>query len=285
MNATLKFGSRKTSEEIENYLQTGEHDLYYMAWPGSGIIDRAKLAEQTLLSALVSEVRFRSGEQAAPASFASLDIVGFTRRKTEPMIRGLFPKVEQEVLLRLVEKSVVFLAPDNIEAVLRGRDYLSTAWKVANIYLDSIGAEPLGGDLSRIVGLSEHTTCFVSLAYFGNEHPFADFVIHEVAHIFHNCKRRTVGLPETRKREWLLNIDFGKRETFAYSCEAYSRIVERASRASERAEVAKKFNGFDVAEDRIDNEEIVGIVQEACTLRNGWKAILARCAPEPKLKI
>jgi hypothetical protein len=38
--------------------------------------------------------------------------------------------------------------------------------------------------------------------------PYADFVVHEMAHIFHNCKRRTVGLKQTRKREWLLDIAF-----------------------------------------------------------------------------
>jgi hypothetical protein len=35
-----------------------------------------------------------------------------------------------------------------------------------------------------------------------------------------------IGLPETRTREWLLPIDFRKRETFGYACEAYARIVE-----------------------------------------------------------
>lgn len=191
----------------------------------------------------------------------------------------MFPKAEQEVVLDLVAKSVVFLTPGNIESVLSEREYLSTAWDVANIYLDSIGADLLGGDARRIVGLSEHTSCFVSSLYFENDHPFADFVIHEVAHIFHNCKRRTVGLTETRKREWFLDIDYCKRETFAYSCEAYSRILERASRPAERIEIAKQFHGFDVSETRIDSATIVDIVQEACTCRNGWKVILARCAP------
>jgi hypothetical protein len=55
------------------------------------------------------------------------------------------------------------------------------------------------------------------LDYFRHEDPFADFVVHEIAHIFHNCKRRAAGLPETRMRDWLLDIDFRKRETFAYA--------------------------------------------------------------------
>lgn len=30
----------------------------------------------------------------------------------------------------------------------------------------------------------------------------------------------------TRRREWLLDIDFRKRETFAHACETYNRILE-----------------------------------------------------------
>lgn len=48
---------------------------------------------------------------------------------------------------------------------------------------------------------SEETTCYVSVEYFRDHDPCADYVVHEAAHIFHNCKRATVGLPETRRRE------------------------------------------------------------------------------------
>jgi hypothetical protein len=60
------------------------------------------------------------------------------------------------------------------------------------------------------------------------ESQFADFVVHEAAHVFHNCKRFTVGLPETRTKEFLLPIDSHQRETFAYACEVYSRILRFA---------------------------------------------------------
>jgi hypothetical protein len=30
--------------------------------------------------------------------------------------------------------------------------------------------------------------------YFIQDDPFADFVVHEVGHTFHNCKRATFGL-------------------------------------------------------------------------------------------
>lgn len=84
------------------------------------------------------------------------------------------------------------------------------------------------------MGLSEETTCYVSPDYFAEDDPFVDFIVHEAAHIFHNCKRGAVGLRETSTKEWLLDIDYRKRETFAYSREAYARILERAKSPSER---------------------------------------------------
>jgi hypothetical protein len=43
--------------------------------------------------------------------------------------------------------------------------------------------------------------CFVSAEYFRGESRFADFVVHEVAHTSHNCKRRTIGQSEVRHRD------------------------------------------------------------------------------------
>ena len=269
------------ASEVERYLRTGDSDPYRAAWPGTSFIGRAERAHDDLSDALVAEVKRRTGSASTPTALRGLDVVAFTRRKVEPMIRGLFPRAEQEIVLDLVEGSVIFLSPENIEAVLRDESgWLSTAWDLANLYLDSIGAELLGEDAPRLLGLSQATTCFVSLAYFEEDDPFADFVVHEVAHIFHNCKRRTAGLPETRRREWLLDIDFRKREPFAYACEAYARILERASRLRDRTELAQQFGrAYGAGDERVDAAEVADIVLEACGRPNGWKAILARCAP------
>lgn len=64
--------------------------------------------------------------------------------------------------------------------------------------------------------------------------PFADFIVHEAADIFHNCKRRPISLHETRPKQWLLDIELTKRKTFAYPREAYARIVARAKSLAER---------------------------------------------------
>jgi hypothetical protein len=139
----------------------------------------------------------------------------------------------------------------------------------------------LGPDAPKIVGLSEETTCYVSLAYFADADPFADFVVHEAAHIFHNCKRRTLELAETRTREWLLDIKYQKRETFAYACEAYARVLEHAPRLRDRQALAAEYGSkAGVSDSRVNPAEIGDILAAACLARNGWKIILGRCAPE-----
>jgi hypothetical protein len=153
-----------------------------------------------------------------------------------------------------------------------------TAWVIANMYLRSLGLKTLGDDDSTPVGMSEETSCYVTSECLVETDPFADFVVHEAAHIFHNCKRRTLGLPQTRTREWLLDIDFRKRETFAYSCEAYSRVVDGAVDRRERLRRAEAFaQGHHFPVHAADMPEVIDIVRGAAASRSGWKLILARC--------
>ena len=89
-----------------------------------------------------------------------------------------------------------------------------------------------------------------------------------------------MGLPQTRTREWLLDIDFRKRETFAYSCEAYSCILEAAASSAERRAAVDEFSrDCSIPDDRVEATEVASILREAAAARNGWKVILARCSP------
>src|SRR5688572_18267607 len=87
------------------------------------------------------------GEEAISATIASsrsrsrLDFVD--RRKLTPMVHGFFPEAEREAVLRLFEKSVVFLTSDNIENVLLRQRWLWSAWDLANLYLSSVQADLL----------------------------------------------------------------------------------------------------------------------------------------------
>ena len=139
-------------------------------------------------------------------------------------------------------------ASDEIERFLREgeHDQMFTAWP-GNHFLEcaqkgdiDLRAALFSLEADRIVGISIETTCYVTKEYFDENDPFADFVVHEAAHIFHNCKRERVGLPGTRRREWLLEIDFAKRETFAYACEAYSRILAIAASPAARAKLLEE---------------------------------------------
>jgi hypothetical protein len=266
------------AEEIERYLLTGESDPLYSAWPGN-IFERANRVRDDLRGALVQTVkRLTKGLTHAP--LPETDTVALTRAKVEPMVRGLFPRAEQEAVLAMLEKSVVFITSANIEEFLHGCSFDHTARTLANLYVASFGAELLSRDAPHLVGLSEETTCYVSPDYFTGDDPFADFIVHEAAHVFHNCKRATIGLPETRTKEWLLDIEYRKRETFAYACEAYACVLARGKRPAERLALAEEYGrSVRISEERVDNGEVASLVRKAAAARNGWKVILTRCAP------
>jgi hypothetical protein len=223
---------------------------------------------------LVAEVRRRTPNASVPVALDGLEVVAFTRAKVTPMVRGLFPRREQDSVLEVLSRSVVFLSPANIDQVLLETHWTSTAWDLANPYLASCEAPLLGEDALHIIGLSEETTCYVSSQYVeGGDGRFADVIVHEAAHVFHNCKRRAPGLDETRRREWPLELEFTKRETFAYACETYSRILELGGTpASRRDLLAELEQGHMPADERVDGGEYLAILREAVAARNGWEA-------------
>lgn len=265
--------------EIERFLLTGEHDWKYLAWPGEGYSARARLGDAALRQALTRYVDQRAGHSTIPAALDGLDVAAYTGNKVAPMVYGLFAASEQAAVLDVLVRSVVFMTRENIAEVIAKAPWLSTAWKVADIFLTGCGAEGFRQDADQLVGLSEGTTCYVSAAdYFCCRTGSEDFVVHEAAHIFHNCKRTSIGLPEIRNREWLLPIEFRKRETFAYACEAYSCILERASSLRERRQLlAELERGPMPPDERVDAGEYIDILRRAVEARNGWKRILESC--------
>jgi hypothetical protein len=267
------------SEEVETYLKSGDHDPRFDAWPGNGFFDRSQNANKTLREALVAEVLARTQDCPVTALPDDRDLRQLARQKFSGMVKGLFPKSEQAIVLSMLEGSVIFLTPGNIGQVLREMPWLGTAWDLANLYLDSHSAELLSNQTVPILGLSIETTCYVSTDYFRSTNPFDDFVLHEAAHIFHNCKRETLGLPHSRHREWLLEIEYRKREIFAYACEAYSRLLELGCDTKHRHDLLSELAAAPLPNDeRVDGAEYLDILAEAITARNGWKRILARCS-------
>ncbi|MDO8552379.1 MAG: hypothetical protein Q7S01_02480 [bacterium] len=269
-------------EEVERYLRTGGHDPSFIKWPGDNFVACSQVGTATLRNALISTVRQRAPQATVPEGLVAKDMVAFTRAKVTPMVQGLFPPAEVDIVLGVLARSVVFLTRDTIDIVLGKTPWLGTAWDLANLYLASYGAERLSDSAPEIVGLSEETNCYVSVEYFTREARLDDFIVHEAAHIFHNCKHESIGLPATPRREWLLEIEFAKRETFAYACEAYSRILELGDApAARRTLLLEIANGRLPADERVDGSEYMDILREAVEARNGWKRILRRCASIP----
>jgi len=270
-------------QEIDRFLRTGAHDTLSDAWPDGSVFERTCAADAALRAALTSEVLARTGNVSVPPGLQATDHVVFTREKVGPMVRGLFPADEQPTVLDVVGRSVVYLTPYNIKEVLRAEPHLSSAWSLANLYLISCDVDPLSPDAPQIIGLSQATTCYVSIRYFREGGRFDDVVVHEAAHIFHNCRRERIGLRGTRRREWLLEIDYGMRETFAYACEALSRIQELGdSSRARRALLSEIEDGPMPPDERVNASVYISILREAVGARNGWKRILRRCAPRRK---
>ena len=263
---------------IQHFLDTGEHDELDPAWPGRSVHESACAAGRMLRAALIARVRETTEGYESPSLPIDFDARKFVLAKVGPMVCGLFPAKEWPVLLDLFGNSLVFVTHDNIERLLSEIQSLHSAWTLANLYLGSLGLPGLDGKRVAFDGFSEETTFYLSMAYFEDDDPFADWVVHEAAHVFHNWKREFVGLPSTRTREFLLPIAYGKRELFAYACEAYATILEKAKGPSERRRLHAEYAAnWAPSADGMDRDELIVTVAEAVDARNGWKRILHRC--------
>ncbi|WP_244158739.1 hypothetical protein, partial [Caballeronia fortuita] len=277
-------GSAKWVEmQVQHYLKTGDYDSFFVGWPGESVTDTASRASQKLRAALIAETLLRAGD-FDQRGFVPEPTLPWLCDKLKPMVYGLFSAGEREVVLRTLVAGIVFLTPSNIVQVLTKETWLSTAWKQADIYLDSLGATPLREDSDPVVGMSQDTTCYVSLAYFRDTDPFADYVVHEAAHVLHNCRRAAIGLAERRSCPNPLDIAFGKRETFAYACEAYSQILVSAPGAAARQAALSCHEEHGLPPDeRVDHDEYLDILSDAIRARNGWRRIKERCAADHHL--
>ena len=266
---------------IKHYVKSGDYDPNDRNWPGQNFVEALTNADNAMREGLIAAVLKRAPRVAQLPTPPISDLVALTRAKVLPMVSGLFPSEERAIVMKTLEASVIFLTPENIECVLSDSPWLHTTWDLANMYLLQRGVKPLSPEAPSIVGLSEETSCYLSLDYLKEpgDDPFADYLVHEAAHVFHNCRRCTIGLPETRTRHALLNIHYAKRETFAYACEAYSRILTISDSAKGRRDaLALHAQGPLPNEDIVDRNEYLDILREAVSVRNGWKRILQACA-------
>lgn len=272
-----------TQSEIARYIATGESDDQgWYRYPGQSVVEQMVAHSSALRTALAERVIELESAGQVPDVPQEQRTNAFLRGKLRPMVEGLFMPVEQQRVLEFVTDSVVFLTRDNVHQLIRTLQWDHSAWDVARIWLDSIGAPSLSSSSSGLLGFSADMRCYVSLLYFADfeEDPFADYVVHEVAHLFHNNKRHRVGLPPRRRCEWMLDIDFRKRELFAHACEFYSRISRSGADRKQREQLVDVFapraDGF---ADQLEPGDLIDVLRTAARARNGWRTILRECSP------
>lgn len=182
---------------------------------------------------------------------------------------------------RIVESNLIsrvkLVSPATIEKHIQEEPWLNTAWDMANLLFGSIGLRPLGR-YRRVLGFCPGNVCYVSLDYLRDDDPFADYVVHETAHVLHNTRREALGLARRRARERLVDVDFRKRETLAYGCEFYSRIAAGSADRRERiARFAQWSEDPGAPDHRVDPAELRRTLEVAVTARNGWERIRLAC--------
>lgn len=118
-------------QAIKRYVQSGEYDTHFQAWPGDSYLGRVQEGDAALREALRSAIHERSTPAGPPAAPVELDVAALTRRKLLPMVEGLFPRHEQACILDMLERSVVFLTPVTIDQVLEKRGLRIFQWTAA----------------------------------------------------------------------------------------------------------------------------------------------------------
>ena len=91
----------RPDDAIQTYLKTGEHDPMFFAWPGNGILDKARLGTANLQGALIAEVLRRTEHRRGLAIPDGMDLHQFSRQKFCAMVKGLFPRSEPSPLTEI----------------------------------------------------------------------------------------------------------------------------------------------------------------------------------------
>ena len=260
---------------LERFLRTGDE-----TWDGAGsgrftlaqfkedeaYTRAAKAGLRTLLHLLASllPAEAQSAPQVAP------DMI---RRRIEPMVKGLVQDDWQEIALREVVARTFILNFQGAKAAIDAElstCFMGSAWRILWALFGDHGLKPEDVEVG-CDGLAGDFAHVRWSAYETND-PYSDVVVHEGAHMLHYLKPSHYGLHVRRGQERFVDTEFCHRELFAYSCEAYSRVVLHGERKS-RVAFADKMQQEAFSFPRGQIEEVAALVLEAARARNGWRVI------------
>jgi hypothetical protein len=238
------------ADPIERFLHTGEFDPQFRDWEGTAA-ERRRQGMATLRDVLVRVTRWRADR--APLSLGRVppDADARIQERLRPMLEGLFDPAESARLLDELPRHVVVLTPSTF-AVEVARLPLGTAWDLANVLLDQVGAPPLGDDAPTLDGLCDETgRAWILPAALRSEEAFPDVVVHEGAHLLHTP---SAGGP--------LRLTPRRRETFAYACEIWSGVLRGADVTAALAAITDA---------RVQRKVLERLLSDAA--QRGWTAI------------
>jgi hypothetical protein len=243
---------------------------------GSANLDAASFALRNLLQRIAGHLP--DAVRTAPM-FAS-EVIG---ERLSPMVRGLVQRDWQDLALQELTRRTFVLNLPGTQAALEAElstGFLSTAWQVVWTFFADCGLK-VPDERLDIDGVSAGEYAHVRASALSTDDPYCDVVVHEGAHLLHYLKPARYGLYVRRGQERFVDVEFRKRELFAFACEAYSRVARKGSRkarilSAERMEAdAKSFPSDEIA-------AIAALVGAAAQARNGWRVIRDGVVARPK---
>jgi len=259
------------TDAVERFLGTGEYDPRFPDWEGDAVARRSAGAA-ALRDVLVRVVRWRAERAPLRSPAVPRDAEARVRARIAPLLHGLFDAPLADRLVDRLPNRVVLLNPATFAARVPSLP-LRTAWDLANLLLDDLGAPPLGDDAPELDGVCVEGHAWVSPRELGTEEPFPDTLVHEAAHLLHTVGPADLSLDGPPGP--FLAIPPRRRETFAYACEVWTGAL-RAGTEGIGARVAAWRRSSEAGDARIERAELDLLLDAAAAHpERGWATLRA----------
>ncbi|MFN7147582.1 MAG: hypothetical protein ACK4YP_27690, partial [Myxococcota bacterium] len=180
------------SESVERFLSTGEYDPRFPDLLGN-IVERRRRGTAMLKDVLRRVVAWRAGRSPIAMRLPT-DVPARVRTRIAPLVYGMFDAAEAGVLVEPLAARVVVVTPSTFGALVEDVP-LRTAWDLANLLLDDLGAPPLADDTPSLDGLCAAGRAWVPPRAFAADDAFPDVVVYGAAHLLHHVRRADLGVP------------------------------------------------------------------------------------------
>ena len=260
---------------LEEFLRTGQE-----TWDGagSGSFTWAQVNEagvhsrraETALRVLFGLLAGLLPEEAKALPLVSPKAI---RERVSPLVKGLLPADWQDVALRELSQRVFVLNFQGAKKAMEAEmSWIGNAWSILWAYFEDFHLKPDGIEIEWC-GVTPGEFAHIRWSVYEPQNPYSDVVVHEAAHLLHLLKPEHFELRIKRGQERFVDVEFIHRELFAYSCEAYTRILEHGAR-KDRVAFAESIckAGLSFPEDVC--VQVADLILIAARSRNGWKRIL-----------